>query len=174
MLAVIQKPKEKFQQKENANKATKIEKYFNYDELVHYKIEFDSNKRKEIYSSRNNTFLDSMRYGVIYNSIPKSINDSSFVFKLEEFGYTKKVVKRVKFKEIDRIFTERKHEEVIAYACDHVFRDILIFKRKSKIIGIAKICFECGGNEIVGTKANSEEFGMDGEYAELRQILNAK
>ena len=77
-----------------------------------------------------------------------------------------------KFEEINKIFIEKKHYDISATACDYVFRDILIFKHKSKTIGIAKICFGCSGNQIVGTKANTEEFGMDGDYEKLKEILN--
>ena len=109
--------------------------------------------------------------GIILGKIPKSITDTSFINNLETFGYTKSKIDEKKFNEIDEIFTEKKHSESYATACIYIYRDILIFKKKSKIIGIAKICFGCDANIIVGTKSNTEEFGMSGDYEKLSKIL---
>jgi len=37
---------------------------------------------------------------------------------------------------------------------------------------MAKICFDCHQKHIVGTNANTEHFGQDGDYPKLLQILN--
>ena len=74
-------------------------------------------------------------------------------------------------KAIDEIFTEKKHAEYYEFACIPIFRDVLIFKNKSKVVGIAKICFTCNNSVIVGTNANTEEFGMSGDYEKLSEIL---
>ena len=56
-------------------------------------------------------------------------------------------------------------------ACIPVFRDILIFKKNNKSIGIAKICFECEKSHIVGTNKNIENFGQCGDFSKLMNIL---
>jgi hypothetical protein len=149
-------------------------KYFEYDELIHYKNDFDENKIGELYDNQDKSDLDSLKMGVILNDTPKSINDTTFLKKLETFGYKKSIISKTKFNKIDEIFTEKKHSEVLSAACVYVYRDILIFKRNSKIIGIAKICFDCGDSEIVGTKANTNEFGQSGDFDTLYEILNKK
>jgi len=154
-------------------KAPKITgaKYFDYDELIHYKSKIDENKLREVYENRKKTALDSHKNSVILEKTPKSISDTTFIDNLQELGYSKTEVKKDKFAEIDKIFIEKKHKKITDFACDYVFRDILIFKRKSKTIGIAKICFGCDYKHIVGTKANTEEFGLDGDYEKLNKIL---
>ena len=149
-------------------------KYFDYDEIVHYRIELENKKRIDIYKDRQKSELDSIKYRVIFKDIPKSLSDTTFISILETTGYLKNEVEKDKFEKINEIFLEKKPQESIQYACDYIYRDILIFKRKSKTIGIAKICFECHGNRIVGTKANTEEFGMDGDYEKLENILSTK
>src|SRR6218665_1786716 len=149
-------------------------KYFDYDEIVHYRIELENKKRIDIYKDRQKSELDSIKYRVIFKDIPKSLSDTTFISILETTGYLKNEVEKDKFEKINEIFLEKKPQESIQYACDYIYRDILIFKRKSKTIGIAKICFECHGNGIVGTKANTEEFGMDGDYEKLENILSTK
>jgi hypothetical protein len=149
-------------------------KYFEYDELIHYYCEIGQDQLKELDLKPKKSHLDSLKKDVITNYIPKSINDTTFINELQKIGYSKTEIRKDKFDEINKIFIEKKHEEIIGYACDYIFRDILIFKRKSKTIGIAKICFGCNANQIVGTKANTEEFGMDGDYEKLREILERK
>ena len=66
---------------------------------------------------------------------------------------------------------EKSTLENIATACIHVYRDILIFKKEGKVIGTAKICFDCMSKQIKGTTANTENFGQDGDYEKLEKIL---
>lgn len=89
-------------------------------------------------------------------------------------GYSKSKIDSAKFDEINEIFREKKHEEVYGHACIYVYRDILLFKKKSKVIGIAKLCFDCDASVIIGTKVNTNEFGMNGDYEKLRKILWGK
>jgi hypothetical protein len=168
------KTNEKTATKELIYKAPKITgaKFFDYDELIYYKSEIEENKLRKVDENKHKSELDWLKYNVILRDMPKSINDTAFINKLEKLGYSKIEVGKKKFEEINKIFIEKKHYDISATACDYVFRDILIFKHKSKTIGIAKICFGCSGNQIVGTKANTEEFGMDGDYEKLKEILN--
>ena len=142
--------------------------------ITHYKSEIEESKIREVDENKKKSELDSLKYNVLLRNLPKSISYSTFINKLEKLGYTKTEVGKEKFEEINKIFVEKKHKEIVGFACDYVYRDILIFKRKSKTIGIAKICFGCDDNQIVGTKANIEEFGMDGDYEKLHGILNRK
>lgn len=150
------------------------EKYFEYDEIEYYQNEIEEDQIEELYDNQKKSVKDSLKMGVILGEIPKSITDTNFIDNLKSFGYTKSKIEPKKFNKIDEVFTEKKHSESYATACIYIYRDILIFKRKSKIIGIAKICFGCDANVIVGTKSNTEEFGMSGDYQKLRKILTEK
>ena len=150
------------------------ERYFDYDEIVHYKNDFEEDKIGDLYDNQKKTEIDAFRFGVILDNVPKTINDKDFLEKLESIGYNKTNVDSKKFKKIDEIFTEKKHDEVIESACVYVYRDILIFKKKSKIVGIAKICFGCGDSIILGTKSNTTEFGQSGDYWKLEKLLYNK
>lgn len=164
------------QNTENIIKEPKITggKYFEYDEIEYYKSDFEEEKIKELYDNQKKSATDSLKMGVILEEIPKSISDTSFINHLKSFGYTKSKIEEKKFNKIDEVFTEKKHSEVYASACIYIYRDILIFKKKSKIIGIAKMCFGCDASVIVGTKSNTDEFGMSGDFEKLRQILRGK
>jgi hypothetical protein len=144
-------------------------KYFEYDEILHFKNDVDEALIGDLYNNKSK--LDSLKFGVILDDIPKSIVDTTYLNILQDIGYTKTTIDQKKFKAIDEIFTEKKHPEGTYFSCIYVYRDILVFKRKSKIVGMAKICFDCGGSQIFGTKSNTEEFGQSGDYESLAEIL---
>jgi len=149
-------------------------KYFEYDEIEYYKSEIREDQIGELYDNQEKSLKDSLKMGIILGKIPISISDTNFINQLKSFGYTKSKIDSKKFDKINEVFTEKKHSVYYETACIYIYRDILIFKRKSKIIGIAKICFGCDDSIIIGTKSNTEEFGMSGDYEKLRKILRGK
>ena len=150
------------------------EKYFVYDEIEYYQNQIEEDQIGELYDNQKKSLKDSLKMQVILGETPKSISDTNFIDNLKSFGYTKSNIEPKKFDKINEIFIEKKHSEMYETACIYIYRDILIFKRKSKITGIAKMCFGCDASVIVGTKSNTEGFGMSGDYEKLRKILRGK
>ncbi len=145
--------------------------FFDYDEIDYYFTNYDDSKIAELAENRSKAKLDSIKYGVLLGDIPNEISDLSFLPYLEKLGYTKSSIDKSKFTDINSIFIEKSTAENVYTACIFVYRDILIFKKQSKIIGTAKICFGCMDNQIRGTKGNTKNFGQDGDYSRLRKIL---
>ncbi len=146
-------------------------KFFTYDEILHY---VDANGQGELSSLMDKVHLtadESLKFDLLAGDTPKNISDTSFIRKLEKIGYTKRNVGKEKFAVIDSIFTEKTVSESWATACMINYRNILLFKRKHKTIGIARICFGCGKHQIIGTTANTKNFGFDGDFAKLDRLL---
>lgn len=91
---------------------------------------------------------------------------------MKKIGFQKKEINKSKFTQMNKIFVEKTFNDGINYACIPFFRDILIFKKQGKVIGIAKICFDCHQFRIIGPEANTDNFGMDDDYEKLGNILN--
>ena len=115
--------------------------------------------------------LEALKLGIILGDVPKTLSDLSFIHQLEKIGYKKATIPPSKFKNIDSIFMEKISQENIATACIYIYRDVLIFKKKNKVVGTAKVCFGCMANQIKGTTANTENFGQDGDYDKLAKII---
>jgi len=145
--------------------------FFDYDEIVYYFYNYDESKLQELYDNQSKSEIDSIKMGVILGRIPKDSSNLSFIDKLEKIGYTKSAIDKSKFADIDKIFVEKSVSENVASACIYIYRDILIFKKRNNIIGTAKICFGCMDNQITGTTANTDNFGQDGDYERLENIL---
>ncbi|MFM2047660.1 MAG: hypothetical protein RI955_206 [Bacteroidota bacterium] len=146
-------------------------KYFDYDEIVYYFNNIEEDKLSELYDNQSKTEIDSFKMGIILGDIPESVSDLVFIDKLEKVGYKKTLIDKSKFDEIDKIFIEKTTTDNIATSCIYVYRDILIFKKNSKVVGTAKVCFGCMANEIKGTEANTENFGQDGDYDKLWKLI---
>lgn len=145
--------------------------YFNFDQVDHYSIEIDESTLFDLEEKTNLSRNEQLKVDLIVNYKPESIEDTLFVPKLEQFGFTKQKVPDEKFAALKELFREKSHKEVYHLLCIHVYRDVLIFKRNDSIIGMAKICFECLDSQIVGTTANTSEFGQSGDYGKLRKLL---
>ena len=149
-----------------------LTKYFDYDEIDYYSSsKYDDSSIIILYDNKSKSEIDSFKMGVVLGDIPKSILDTAFIDKLKQIGYNKKTIENSKFKEIDEIFKEKAINNSFDAACIYIYKDILIFRKKNKTIGIAKICIDCWAKEIYGTNANTETFGQDGDYEKLKTIL---
>lgn len=144
--------------------------YFRYDEIVLYKSEISSAEVTSLYNNVK-TKDDSIKKGLVSEYIPQNITDTLFLSKIEKLGYKASKINSKDFPAIDNIFMSKSYDDSYTTSCENEFRNILVFKKKNKTIGIAKICFQCSKSYIVGTKENTEQFGMDGDYQKLERIL---
>ena len=157
-------------EKEKAEKKSS-EKHFDFDELTHYKIEFDQRRIAELYRDRKKSEIDSLKEGIIIGSIPNKINEQNILENLELVGFKKSSINSEKFNQIENIFFKNKYYQTESAACINIYRDVIIFKQKSKIVGVAKICFECRGLNFLGTKSKSENLSQSIDYQKLQELL---
>ncbi|MEC5395329.1 hypothetical protein [Bergeyella sp. RCAD1439] len=146
-------------------------KFFTYDAIDYYTNDFAESKIGDLYDNHSKSELDSFRVGIILGDIPQNISDLDFIKKLPQVGYKKTLIDQSKFESIDSIFVEKTTTEHWSTDCIYVYRDILVFKKDHKIVGTAKICFDCMAHQIKGTTANIENFGQEGDYERLEKLL---
>lgn len=147
-------------------------KFFDYNSIEYFKIEISGSEVEDIYKNETKSEIDLLKEGVILGHIPSSISDSDFIYKLTTIGYKKFKIDRSRFGEFDKLFIQKSATNKILTKCKgDVYRDILIFKKDNKVIGTAKICFSCLRNQIRGSRANTFDFGQNGDYTKLAQLL---
>lgn len=146
-------------------------KFFEYDEIDYYQIEIEMEDAANLYKFKKRSNIDNLRYQVICNNIPENIDDLDFLNFMNEIGYRKQSINTSDFSSVDKIFVEKPAGEMMAAGCIAVFRDILIFKKNKLVTGIAKICFSCHKYQLVGTEAQTENFGSNDDYSKLAGIL---
>lgn len=150
----------------------KKKEYFDFDKIEYYHINIDDAEIFELNDNPLKSKLDSLKNEIISNDIPQDISDLHFIDKLEEMGFKKSFVDNTsKITSIRAIFTEKSTLFSETNRCEPVYRDILIFKKQSKVVGTAKLCFDCMKSDIKGTTANTDNFGEDGDFEKLKKIL---
>ncbi len=145
--------------------------YFHYNKLEYYHIDIDEDKvfsLEEKKGKKNAKLLELLR-----QDTPDTLSEISILNGIEKIGYKKKEILSQKFESINKIFCKKIglgiNEEM---SCIAIYRDILVFKNNNKIVGVAKLCFDCQQFIITGTNKNIENFGESGDFNELHSILN--
>lgn len=146
--------------------------YFSYDKIEHYYYDISEDELQKIEEKKKKSDKEERQLELLTQNKPDKLSDTTALSGIEKIGFVKQNISEDKFEALDQIFCERKHKETIAMACIAVYRDILIFKKTGKIIGTAKICFECDQNVITGTTKNTDEFGQSGDYRKLYTLLH--
>lgn len=148
--------------------------YFDFDEVVYYSIEIDEDV---VFSSmigyeeeKYKTERDSIVTEIIIEDGPYGLTDASFENNMKEIGFKSKSLSDSKLAEFKEIFREKLS---IPYdvSCMPVYRDIYVFKKNGKISGIAKLCYDCEMSHFIGTNANTGNFGADGEFGKLNELV---
>lgn len=113
-----------------------------------------------------------MKFDVILGDSPENIEDIDFLKSMKAIGYSKKKIDSKDFAELDKIFVEKSATEGVTAACIAIFRDVLVFKYKGKVVGVIKLCFSCHQYEITGNVGSDENFGSDNDYESLGRLLD--
>ena len=139
--------------------------YFQYDQVEHYyigiakgvplpKLSNEENKRLALLTRESDPF------------------DTTIFSHLPVLGFIRTDLPAGLFSQLNEIFCYRKHKSILISRCMPVFRDILLFKKDNRIVGTARICFDCGQHVITGTTINTEGFGQSGDYGKLYNLLH--
>ncbi|RZJ84209.1 MAG: hypothetical protein EOO20_21540 [Chryseobacterium sp.] len=145
------------------------EYFLNFDEVVHYKIE-DSLINSIIHKEKK-TEAESITEHFVFDWTDDGPITKKMITSLDHTLYTMYPLDTIHNWKLREIFKE---DEIIFEnnrTCEPVYRDMLVFKNKGKIIGLAKLCFDCEISDFMGTNADTKNFGGSQEFDRLRKIF---
>lgn len=145
--------------------------FFDFDAVDYYHSDMDENTAANLISQQK-TAIDSIQYNLIIDETSEDISNAYFINNLEKAGFKKIKIESADFKNLNQLFSEKSERDGLNFACIPIFRDILVFKKNDKVTGVAKICFGCNDYKIIGTDANTSNFGQGKDYEILSLILN--
>lgn len=156
---------------ENKTIKKELRPFFDSDKIDHYYvnysiediIEFDLRNKE---SKKHKEFSD-----LFMGYFPERIPEKDFEVTLLSHNYKKSTLSVRQQKEIENVFSEKDSLQNSEYACVPEYRDIFIFKKRQKTVGIAKICFKCGHFQIIGSKIDVSGFGLWSELGKLKSII---
>jgi hypothetical protein len=149
--------------------------FFGFDKIEYYSL----NKSKEEEMGKNNS--KSIDNGVLdkifFDDYPDKINNDIFYKTINSDGFTKFIISQKDAEYLkDNIFLEKSSLKMFenVYACAPQYRDILVFKKKNQISGIAKICLSCHQFYLISSKKDieTENFGTGEEFESLGKLFD--
>ncbi|MGO4772761.1 hypothetical protein ACEN2I_13955 [Flavobacterium sp. W22_SRS_FK3] len=157
---------------ENEKTSKKVMRpFFDSDKIDYYHIDYTLNDY--IAATDKTESEDQKEFSTIFMGYyPDSIPKDDFEKTLQKHKYKKEPLSIKQQKKVEDVFRQKDSLQMSAYACVAEYRDIFIFKKKEKTIGIAKICFKCGRFQIIGSKLDTEGFGLWTELDKLKRIVH--
>ena len=147
--------------------------YFDFDEVIHYAFDISEEDATNILSKEIRTTNDSALHYLLFNEDnPKTVNDATFLKDVHRLASWSVPISEKYLNELANIFSDTQVENVYDYSCIYIYRDILVFKRDHKVVGIAKICLGCHANVIIGTSTHTGAFGQNGDYERLATLIH--
>jgi hypothetical protein len=138
--------------------------YFDFDEIVYY---YSDVSDFEVLGRKN----DDLHYLLFLQGF-ESLKDSIYLEKGDSL-FHKKIISKGEHSTIDKIFCYQtiNIDHLYVSECIAIYRDIFVFKKEKKIIGMAKICFDCNQFSSVGTDQETDNFGMNYEFSNLTKLI---
>ncbi len=165
----------KLTEEQKFEKSNKVGPFFNFDKIYHYSIDIaDSDLPGGAeYPEDPNESYEIKKWHIIQGHDPKKL-DTLIEVKLLENGFLVNEIPKAKLKPLNELFSTRYVKYRYESECIPVYRDILIFKKNGKIVGIAKLCFACDQHVIRGSKTYADFFGTREDFTKLRKLLGKK
>lgn len=143
--------------------------FFDSDKIDHYYLNFSDDDFTKLIRKDRNTEKETEFITLFVHHFPDTIPKENFAKILLKHNYKKSDLTIQQQKDIQNVFSEKDSSPDSYAACAAEYRDIFIFKRKEKTVGIAKICFKCGRFQITGSKLDTNGFGS--ELDKLQKIV---
>lgn len=148
--------------------------FFDSDEIDHYYVNYSLEDVLDLIDRDKTSKKNKELSDIFMGNFPDSIPENDFEKTLLTHNYKKSKLTIKQQKEIENVFSSKDSLQMSGYACVAEYRDIFIFKKKEKTVGIAKICFKCGRFQIVGSKLDVSGFGLWTELDRLKSIVRSK
>jgi hypothetical protein len=145
--------------------------FFDSDKIDHYYLNFSEDDFTKILMKDNNTKKEKEFFEIYVHTFPDTIPQENFGKILLSHNYKKSNLSIKQQKGIENVFSEKDSLQTIFAGCAAEYRDIFVFKKKEKTVGIAKICFKCGRTQIIGSKLDVSGFGLWSEFDKLKSII---
>lgn len=145
--------------------------YFDSDKIDHYYLNFSDTDFTKLIRKDRNTEKEIEFITLFVHHFPDTIPKENFEKILLNHNYKKLDLTIKQQKDIQNVFSEKDSVPSSYASCAAEYRDIFLFKKKEKTIGIAKICFKCGRFQITGSKLDVSGFGLWSELDRLKNII---
>ncbi len=154
--------------------------YFDSDTILHYKTKLDREGEYEFNRKKNKTKSEKALHNIMNQNAIKTLKDTAVIASLKNIGFTEQILNKNQKLVVNNLFSSgtKNKQEKSGYTnytpCGAIFRDVLIFKKHSKITGIVKVCFGCKAILLANleNKNYQKPIETNKDYSDLYTILN--
>ena len=157
--------------KENKKAVAGAQPFFVFDQVDHYHTSISDAYVKSLYEKPDKKRTDLAMLQIIGGNVPVSGADTVFIRNMDILGFSEKTLDKSENEQLSKIFSKQEPASPAPPAAQPVYRDVLIFRRGGRVIGMAKLDMASGKSHIIGSRYNTLDFGRAGEFAQLRPIL---
>jgi len=162
--------------KENFEKVkvakSELRPFFDSDQISHYYLDISDDNFFKLIRKENKTEKEKELINIYIHTFPDNIPKVDFEKTLLNHNYKKSNLSSKDEKNIENIFSEKDSLKNDACACIAEYKDVFVFKKNEKTVGIAKICFKNALFQIIGSQINTEGFGLINELERLESIVS--
>ena len=137
-----------------------------FDEVIYYNKDVVNSEFKSAYDCNTGELLEDYGCDILHDSRPCLLGDTTFRDSLSLIGFNYHLIDSSFFDELRNIFSEKSSSTNETNSCEPIYRDLLIFRNKGSVKGVAKICFECNKTHIIGLPLKKIKLGK------LEEILS--
>jgi len=143
--------------------------FADYTQVIHFRYPASYNDLMLNYYQKNG--VKTNYPSILFDQMPDTL-DPNLPETLFHLGFVRNELKKKDFDTVDSLFSYRKADISIQSECLPIYRDILIFRKKKVVKGIVQLCFGCNQFNMVGAKGKTNDFGQNGEFKRLQEILS--
>ncbi|KAA5535466.1 hypothetical protein [Paenimyroides baculatum] len=118
-----------------------------FDEIIHYKLDTLAVNEMDISD-------------ILSGEAIQNISDTLIIDQFTEFGFVRSEVDKSDYIKLHKVLTSNQNT-IDNTKCLPIYRDFLILKKKNKIVGIFKICFECSQLNYLDASTNEKRLMTD-------------
>lgn len=154
-------------------KITQNKPFFDFDEVEHYEFPISAQEYEDLILADTLSEKGKLLSIVFHDACPVTQEEKiRFKETLESVDKEESTIKPKYYDELNRVFSEKKCDDIRVNSCAPIYRDIFIFKKNKEEIGMAKICFECQLFSISNKEAIADCFNQNGELSILKKIIS--
>ncbi|RKS21763.1 hypothetical protein CLV94_2398 [Flavobacterium endophyticum] len=151
-----------------------LKKFYDSDKIEHFYLNISEDSILNLLKLKNENKDQKKLRQLLVSDYPDSVSEPNFETDLVKYKFTKTELSELKKKEVEKIFSQQDSTPAEFLSCVPYYRDIFIFKKNDSIVGIAKICFDCGISTFLGSNVDTGEFGLRSELNKLEKIVRNK
>lgn len=127
---------------------TETKPFLDFDQIDYYSVSISEDEQLNYRLKENKSNVEKNFFEILDGNVPINLKNDSLINTIESTNFFKHIEVNENLNKdfLNCFFTHSNSKSsfiTISSICVHIYRDILIFRKNSKIVGVALVCFSC-------------------------------